>query len=216
MSRTRLQMVSGRTLSSSAMAICGRARRWVEGEARRRSARGEDGTTARARGRSAAAGARACFPLLVAERHQGVDQGVPLAGVQPVRERGTARPGQAPGRGWSKGSGAPRPGRISFGWRVKFHSPCQLWRVGGKASLCPSLLRTPVWQALVPGPACTRSPARVVAAMVCTMTWWLVTGRPRQFTGHRRRGQPEPALRLPRHGGVRRAGRQHAAGRLVA
>ena len=30
--------------------------------------------------------------------------------------------------------------------------------------------------------ACTRSPvAVVVAAMVCTMTSWLVSGRPRQF-----------------------------------
>jgi hypothetical protein len=30
--------------------------------------------------------------------------------------------------------------------------------------------------------ACTRNPARVVvAAMVLTMTWWLVSGRPRQF-----------------------------------
>ena len=40
--------------------------------------------------------------------------------------------------------------------------------------------------------------------------------RPPRLTGDRRRRHPEPAVRLPRHGRVRGAGRQHAARRLVA
>ena len=52
----------------------------------------------------------------------------------------------------------------------------------GRASIWALLILIPVWQVPGSSSACTFRPVRVVvAAMVFTMTWWLVSGRPRQF-----------------------------------
>src|SRR5216683_3555653 len=52
----------------------------------------------------------------------------------------------------------------------------------GRAAICWSLTWTPVGYKPVSSSACTVRPVRaVVAAMVWTMTSWLVSGRPRQF-----------------------------------
>ena len=89
MSRMRLLIVSGRTLSRAAMATWGRPRRWWRTVARSRSARvrtgrrhpGSDqpGTVTAALVQAGSAAGREC--------HQRGDQGVPSLGRQPGQGR---------------------------------------------------------------------------------------------------------------------------------
>ena len=109
MSRMRLLIVSGRTPNRAAMATWGRREALVEDGGQEPVGQGEDGAAAGARGGQpgavAAALVQAGFPLLVVQRHQRGDQGVPSRAGSPVSAGWQSQARSGLGR--SNGSGAP-------------------------------------------------------------------------------------------------------------